>query len=166
MPIITNYGAIRRDFHVLIVDDDAAEGDLLSGALKEARSNTVVSVVSSPEKAIRFLYRDGEFANAPIPDLVFIDYRMPSNGGRVLSIVKGDPDLRTIPVVVFSVDASAQDIREIYSRHANCCINKSTTMPELTIDLRNALTFWMDVALVQRSLTRASKPSKESSDAP
>jgi hypothetical protein len=69
-----------------------------------------------------------------------------------------------IPVVALSVDASAEDIRDIYNRHANCCINKPTNMPELTVDLRNALSFWIDVALIQRGTSK--RPNKSATVAP
>ena len=47
--------------------------------------------------------------------LVFLDYRMPSNGGRVLSILKGDPDLRVIPVVVLTGrDLRPGDLRNLW----------------------------------------------------
>ena len=136
------------NFHILVLDDNAHEAKLL-GRLFEL-PGLIVHTVSTPEEAIRFLYKDGEFASVPAPHLVFLDYRMPSNGGRVLSILKGDPDLRIIPVVALSVAASEEDIGEIYGRHANCCINKPTHASDLTQAIRNALAFWMDVALVRR----------------
>jgi len=73
---------------------------------------------------------------------------MPSNGGRVLSMLKGDPDLRMIPVIAFSQWASTQDISEIYDRHANCCISKVTAAADLTQSVRTALNFWIDVAVL------------------
>jgi CheY-like chemotaxis protein len=151
MPLLSPSGAAAIDFHILVVDDDAVEGRLLGDALCEVRPDITIHLVSTPEQAIRFLYRDPEFTACPTPDLVFIDYRMPSNGGRVLSILKGDPDLRVIPVVALSVAASAADIREIYGRHANCCINKPSIASDLTDDIRSALGFWIDIALLQRN---------------
>ena len=93
---ILSWSGSAKDFHILVVDDDALESGLLGDALRELRPGTTVHNVSSSENAIRFLYGDGDFADCPLPDLVFLDYRMPSNGGRVLSIMKGDPDLRMI----------------------------------------------------------------------
>ena len=151
---ILSWSGSAKDFHILVVDDDAAEGGLLGDALREIRPGTTVHNVSSSENAIRFLYGDGEFADCPIPDLVFLDYRMPSNGGRVLSIMKGDPDLRMVAVVVLTSEASADDIREIYARHANCCINKPIEASDLNQEVRAALGFWMDVAVQTRSHTR------------
>lgn len=142
------------DFHILVLDDDAVEGRLLGDALRDARPDAAVHIVSTPEQAIGFLYRDADFAHCPRPELVFLDYRMPNNGGRVLSILKGDPDLRIIPVVAMTLSTSAQDIREIYGRHANCCISKPTDASDLTADLRSALAFWMDVAVINRNSFR------------
>jgi two-component system response regulator len=140
MPVVFSSGLDAVDFHILLVDDDANEGDLLATALLGTRSRVTVDVINTPEKAIRFLYKDSEFADKPTPDLILLDYRMPSNGGRVLSILKGDPNLRGIPVVAMSRDASAEDIAEIYDRNANCCINKPIDGSDLTQDLRGALT--------------------------
>jgi CheY-like chemotaxis protein len=121
---------------------------LLSDVLRDLRSGITIHTVTSSEQAIAFLYRDAGFASAPKPHLVFLDYRMPSNGGRVLSMLKGDPDLRMIPVIAFSQGASTQDISEIYDRHANCCINKVTAAADLTQSVRTALNFWIDVAVL------------------
>ena len=151
MQLTAGYGPLRTRFCILVLDDDANEGTLLGNALCNLRPEATVRVVSNPESAIRFLYKDAEFADCPTPNLIFLDYRMPSNGGRVLSILKGDPDLRAIPVIAMSVDASPQDIQEIYSRNANCCINKPKEISDLTKEMRCALAFWMDVALLQHS---------------
>jgi two-component system, chemotaxis family, response regulator Rcp1 len=139
---------LRLAFHILVVDDNAFEARLLENALQELRQGSTVHTVFSPEEAIRFLYKDAEFARAPRPHLVFLDYRMPSNGGRVLSILKGDPSLRIIPVVALSTEASREDIGQIYDRHANCCINKPASASDLNDSVRDAIKFWMDVALI------------------
>ena len=106
---------------------------------------------STPETAIRFLYKDAEHAASPTPDLIFIDYRLPSNGGGCCPSLKGDPNLRAIPVVAMSIDASPEQICAIYGRHANCCINKPVNASDLTDDMRSALTFLMDVALMRKA---------------
>jgi hypothetical protein len=72
-------------------------------------------------------------------------------------MMKGDPDLRVIPVVALSVAASAADIREIYARHANCCINKPSVASDLTDDIRTALGFWIDIAILQRHHTPSTR---------
>jgi CheY-like chemotaxis protein len=154
MPFVSDGRLISHsDFQILLLDDDASEGELLAGALRAARPEATVYTVSSPETALRYLYKDREFSRHHTPDLVFIDYRMPSNGGRVLSAMKGDPDLRSIPVVVLSRNASGADIAEIYDRQANCCIDKPVNAGDLTADIRGALAFWMNVAVVRRNRT-------------
>lgn len=136
----------RGPFHILVLDDNECEAKLLTGALEEMRSGITVHTVSSPDEATRFLYCEGEFSKTPRPNLVFLDYRMPNNGERVLSLIKGDPDLRTIPVIALSVCAAPETIAEIYDRNANCCINKPLDLTDFTDSLRSALNFWMDTA--------------------
>jgi CheY-like chemotaxis protein len=160
---ILSWSGSATNFHILVVDDDAVEGGLLGDALRDLRPGTTVHTVSSSEQAIHFLYGDGEYADCPTPDLVFLDYRMPSNGGRVLSIIKGDPDLRMTAVVVLSAGASAEDIRDIYGRHANCCINKPIEASDLNLEVRAALAFWMDVAVQTRSHGRPIRRSASQS---
>jgi CheY-like chemotaxis protein len=100
MPLIGS-GLDLSDFHILLIDDDPMESARLGSALQETRPQISIDVID-PELAIRFLHKEAEFADRRTPDLVLLDYRMPTNGGRVLSILKGDPILRGIPVVVMS----------------------------------------------------------------
>lgn len=49
------------------------------------------------------LTAEGEFKSAPRPELVLLDMNLPRKDGReVLEEIKGDPDLRRIPVVVLT----------------------------------------------------------------
>jgi CheY-like chemotaxis protein len=56
---------------------------------------------------------------------VLLDLNMPRMGGReVLTAVKADEQLRTIPVVVFSTSAVQSDVLASYSAHANAYVTK------------------------------------------
>ena len=70
-------------------------------------------------------------------DLVLTDYNMPDmDGMELLKEMKKDEVLKTIPVVVISVDGSQQRIREFFQRGAVDYINKPFT-PEETKDKLN-----------------------------
>jgi two-component system response regulator len=65
--------------------------------------HSTLHVVSDGEQAMRFLRRAGEFTGAPRPGLILLDLNLPRrNGLEVLAELKADPDLLTIPVVIFS----------------------------------------------------------------
>ncbi len=100
---------------ILIVDDNPGDVDLTKAALRDARILNEVHVVYDGEEALRFLRRVGNYADAPRPDLVFLDLTMPKvDGFRVLSEMKADPELRRIPVIVMSSSSAEHDLARAY----------------------------------------------------
>ena len=148
---------------MLILDDDEAEGELLRRAFALTPRLVDVHLIASPEKAIAFLYSQDGLHTQPRPDLILLDYLMPSEGGHVLSMLKGDPDLRIIPVIAMCRSHSPEEIRAIYDRHANCCILKPTHVEDLTQALETALLFWMEIALTIHKVppSRVSRTTEE-----
>jgi CheY-like chemotaxis protein len=110
---------------ILLVEDNPADVRLTTEAMRECGFATRVHVAENGVEAMRFLRRQGEFAAAPVPDLVLLDLNLPvKNGREVLSEIKADAALRRIPVIVFSTSSSPEDIERSYDLHANCYICK------------------------------------------
>jgi CheY-like chemotaxis protein len=75
--------------------------------------------------AMAFLRREGEYADAPRPDLVLLDLNLPRMDGReVLQAIKSDPALASIPVVVLTTSEAEEDVLRSYSLHANAYVTK------------------------------------------
>jgi CheY-like chemotaxis protein len=109
---------------VLLVEDDPGDV-LLTRDTFEDRLGLRLHVVSDGEQAMRFLRRGGEFAAMPRPALVLLDLNLPRRGGlEVLSELKADPDLRTIPVVILTTSQAETDIARSYDLHANAYVIK------------------------------------------
>ena len=54
-------------------------------------------LVTDGVEAITFLRREGNYANAPFPDLILLDLNPPKKDGReVMKEIKDDEDLKTI----------------------------------------------------------------------
>jgi two-component system, chemotaxis family, response regulator Rcp1 len=82
----------------------------------------------------------------PRPGLMLLDLNMPRMDGReLLSEMKKDPDLHTIPVVVFTTSDSDQDIAKMYSLHANCYITKPLDFEHVTKIVKEIKGFWFFV---------------------
>ena len=77
------------------------------------------------EAALAFLRREGDYADAPSPDLILLDLNLPKKDGReVLADIKSDESLKHIPVVVLTTSQAEEDILRAYKLAANCYIAK------------------------------------------
>ena len=115
--------ALVRD--LLIVDDDEIQVYLFKHFLSElGRRHRCHHAASGPE-ALNFLRRRGAYAEAPRPELIVLDVNMPGmDGCQVLSEIKGDPGLRSIPVVMFSLGEMPEDVGRCYHARANAYVRK------------------------------------------
>ncbi len=116
-------------------------------ALKESLPAAKLNVVVDGREAIQFLRREGPYARAPRPDLIFLDLRLPRMSGfDVLAAVKHDTLLSNIPIVVQSSSEAASDIERAYSLRANCYVTKAVDVDEFTRTMRVLAEFWATIA--------------------
>lgn len=140
---------------VLLVDDNPADVGLAQEALAGGRHQSCISSVSDGEEAVAFLRRTGRYANAVRPDLVILDLNLPKKDGRaVLAEAKGDADLHTIPIVVFSTSRSMLDIGRSYELGANCYVSKPGTLNEYFQVMQSLEQFWFGSASLPREEAR------------
>ena len=134
-----------RLINILLVEDNPADVRLTQEALKEAaHARTRLHVAGDGVEALEFLHRQGDFAAAPRPDLMLLDLNLPRVDGRqVLAEVKGDPDLRRIPVVVLTTSPSEDDILHAYDQHVNSYIRKPVDLDEFLHVLRAIDDYWL-----------------------
>jgi CheY-like chemotaxis protein len=110
---------------VLLVDDDPGDTLMIREAFEHNKVRNALATVSDGVQAMQYLRREGEFANVPRPDLILLDLNLPRKDGReVLAEIKGDPDLRTIPVVVLTTSHAEEDVLRSYQLHANAYVTK------------------------------------------
>ena len=140
---------------VLLVDDNPADIDLMSEVLANSKRHFHVSVASDGAKAISFLRRQGEYSEAPAPDLVVLDLNLPRKDGReVLSEVKADPALAKIPVVIFTTSQANSDITRSYELGANCYLRKPGNLPAFVEVVQSLADFWLGFASLPQKETR------------
>ncbi|MEW2291286.1 response regulator [Streptomyces sp. NPDC006743] len=140
--------AATRPNDVLLVEDDIADAMLIQDALAE-RGTRNLTQVPDGIAALDYL-RDP--ANER-PDLIVLDLNMPRmNGREFLAVVKEDPELRTIPVVVLTTSSAPDDVTGAYRHHANAYVTKPVNLEEFEAAVRSIDTFYLDIAV---------KPPKE-----
>jgi CheY-like chemotaxis protein len=76
--------------------------------------------------------------------LILLDLNLPRrNGLEVLAELKADPDLLTIPVVIFSTSQAETDIAASYQLHANAYITKPVSLDLFTEAIRQVDDFFL-----------------------
>ena len=135
----------RSPFQVLLVEDDPADAGLAKRAIREGNIPCDVHHVKDGVEALEFLRRRGErFAAAPRPDLILLDLNMPRMDGReALAALKGDPELKSIPVVVLTTSDVEQDVEASYLRGANSFITKPMSMQDFVDVIGQVSTYWL-----------------------
>ncbi len=131
---------------ILLVEDNPADVRLTIEALKESRVLTNLHVVNDGVAAMAFLRREGEYENAPHPDLVLLDLNLPRKDGRaVLAEVKSDPELMRIPVAVLTTSQAEEDVLRSYDLHANCYVTKPVDLDQFMHVVRTINEFWLTI---------------------
>jgi len=149
-------GSIGLDaaaFEVLLVEDSPGDVRLTREALKDAKVHVNLRVASDGIEAMAFLNREGEFADAPRPDLILLDLNLPRKDGReVLEEIKASATLKSIPVVILTTSAADEDILRSYRLHANCYITKPVDLEGFLTVIRSIDGFWLSVANLPRRM--------------
>ncbi|NQT36150.1 MAG: response regulator [Planctomycetes bacterium] len=118
--------AVGRAMEILLVEDDLEDARTTIEALKECDVPCRVSLVRDGDEAMRFLHRDGIFARTPRPDLVLLDMQLPKLDGReVLTQVRADAHLESLPVVVLT----ASEVHKAVLEGENLRVNGYMTKP-------------------------------------
>ena len=136
-----------RPARVLLVEDNEADVRLTHEALREAGENVRRSAVADGDVALAYLRRESGYEDAPRPDLVLLDLNLPrKNGLEVLEEMRGDEQLRSIPVIVCTSSSARQDVEASYALGANAYVVKPLELDEF-MDLIGAIRgFWLEVA--------------------
>ena len=141
--------ASARPITILIADDDADDRMMASEALEESRLANDLRFVEDGEELLDYLYHRGRFAGAdasPRPGLILLDLNMPRKDGReALREIKGDPGLRSIPVVVLTTSKAEEDIYRTYDLGVNSFITKPVLFESLVEVMRTLGKYWFEI---------------------
>ncbi len=134
-----------KKLKILLVEDNEDDILIAERALTKAnmKDKTELFIVRDGQEALDFLYRQGKHANAPRPDLILLDLRLPKvSGHEVLQRIKGDEQLRRIPVIVLTISAAEEDMVKAYDSGASGYITKPPTSAEFARVIETVLDYW------------------------
>jgi len=135
-----------QPIEILLVEDNPGDVRLTREALKDARVANTLHVVEDGVDALDYLYRRGQYCDAPRPHLVLLDLNLPKKNGReVLAEIKADERLKRIPVVILTTSQAEEDILRAYNLHANCYITKPVDFTQFTKIVKTIEDFWLTI---------------------
>lgn len=116
---------------VLVVDDNAANAQLLEAYLKDCPWQTFVA--SSGAEAL-------QKAQALDPDIILLDIMMPDISGlEVCRRLKSDPEKRDIPIIMVTALTELEDIEQAVEAGTDDFLSKPVNRVELVTRIRSLL---------------------------
>ncbi|QLE43889.1 response regulator [Nostoc sp. C052] len=136
-----------RPIEVLLVEDSPSDANLTIKGFSNAQIANNLHWVEDGESAMNYLREQEEFTNVPRPDLILLDLNLPGMDGReVLTEIKSDPNLKSIPVVIITTSTDEQDILQSYNLSANCYVTKPIDIYQFIQVVQLIKDFWLIAA--------------------
>jgi len=130
---------------ILLVEDSINDIELTLSALEENHLANEVVVARDGQEALDYLLRQGiyKLRAQGNPAVVLLDLKLPKvNGLEVLERLKGNPELRAVPVVMLTSSREEQDLVRSYNLGVNAYVVKPVAFTEFVSALRDLGLFW------------------------
>jgi two-component system, response regulator len=139
---------------ILLAEDDDEDLQMTIEALTENRLGNDLRVTRDGEELMDYLLRRGRYENpsdSPLPGLILLDLNMPKKDGReALSEIKGNAELRQIPVIVLTTSKAEEDIVRSYDLGVNSFITKPVTFAGLAESMKVLSQYWFEIVELPR----------------
>jgi CheY-like chemotaxis protein len=132
---------------ILLVEDNPGDIRLTQEAFDKSRIANTLHVVNDGIDALEFLYKRGEYADVPRPDLILLDLNLPRKNGQEFldELHATSSDLTQIPVIVLTSSQAEEDIVKSYELQANAYMTKPVDPSEFIDTIQTFEEFWLEV---------------------
>jgi chemotaxis family two-component system response regulator Rcp1 len=152
MPLMT-LDELGRPAEILLVEDNYGDVLLTREACESPQVSINLTVASDGEEALEFLRGKRAGFEAYRPDFILLDLNLPRMDGReVLGIIKAEPILQRIPVIVLTSSKAEIDILKSYDLKANSYVVKPVEFDRLQEVITSLEGFWRRHASLPLSL--------------
>lgn len=130
---------------ILLAEDNPKDVELTLEALSEHNLANDVAVVNDGAQALDYLYCRNEYAQRPAiaPVVLLLDLKMPKiNGLEVLRAIKGDPQMKELPIVMLTSSREAPDLLESYRLGVNAYVVKPVEFASFVDAVKQVGAFW------------------------
>ena len=130
---------MRNSKPVLLVEDDSLNVMMVMRAFNDLKVPNPVVHSRNGEEALEYL-RDNSNRK---PDIILLDLNMPKvNGIEFLKMIKDDPVLRSIPVVILTTSDDERDIAEGFDLNAAGYMIKPVDYEHFLEMIRTIVLYW------------------------
>jgi len=127
-----------------MVEDNPGDVRLIREFFRDSPIQVRLHEAVDGVEAMRFLRRDGGYAEAPRPDLILLDLNLPRMDGReVLAQIKQDDKLKAIPTIILTSSDAQTDIAKSYELQANSYVCKPIQLDAFESLMRSISDFWL-----------------------
>jgi len=141
---------------ILLVEDNPDDYESTARSFKKANLLNPIHWSQTGQDALDYLRRQGKYAvdrTVVTPTLILLDLNMPGLDGRgLLKLIKGDPLLRMIPIVVLTTSVDPSDINECYDLGASTYIQKPVGFEGLIEAAVRLKGYWFGVAILPQAM--------------
>ena len=139
-----------RPVTILMADDDEEDREMTREALQNSHLANEMRFVVDGQDLMDYLRRQGAYADpgadAPRPGVILLDLNMPKKDGReALAEIKGDDNLRSIPVIVLTTSKDEEDIFRTYDLGVSSFITKPVTFGGLVEVMKTWQRYWFEL---------------------
>jgi CheY-like chemotaxis protein len=130
---------------ILLAEDSPLDAEMTMEALSQYHLSNNIMLVGDGEEALDYLYCRGKFTGRSDgnPLLVLLDLKMPKvDGLEVLRVIKGDENLRALPVVMLTASREEQDVVRSYQLGVNAYVVKPVGFQKFVEAVRQIGAFW------------------------
>lgn len=130
---------------ILLAEDNPRDVELALEALEENHLANDVIVVRDGAEALDYLYRRGQYQSRAEgnPAVVLLDLKMPKvDGIEVLRQIKGDPQMKVVPIVMLTSSREEQDLIKSYALGVNAYVVKPINFQQVIEAIKQLGLFW------------------------
>jgi CheY-like chemotaxis protein len=130
---------------ILLAEDNARDAELTLAALESHHLANRVVVVRDGQELLDYLRCREKYAGREpvMPAVVMLDLKMPRIGGlEALAVIRKDPLLKDLPVVILTSSREEKDLVESYRLGVNAYVVKPVHFEEFFEAVRTLGVFW------------------------
>ena len=130
---------------ILLVEDNPNDLELSLTALNRTGLANEVVVARDGEEAHDYLLCKGAYKDRPLgnPAVVLLDIKLPKiDGLELLGIIRKEPSLQHLPVVLLTSSREEQDVLQGYKLGSNAYVVKPVAFPDFIKAIQDLGVFW------------------------